>query len=151
MDELIFEGKVDESEVGKLKPGMELLLTVGAIEDQKFEATLEHIAPKGVEENGAIQFEIRAALKLHDNVFVRANYSANADIVLGRRDDVLAVNEALSAVRGETSRTSRSRRPRRSSRSGTSRPGCPTGSTSRSSRALTRDDQIKNPNQQSTS
>jgi HlyD family secretion protein len=95
MDQLIFKGKVDESEVGKIRPGMDLLLTIGAIEDQTFEAVLEHIAPKGVEENGAIQFEIRAALKLKDDVFVRANYSANADIVLARADEVLAIKEAL--------------------------------------------------------
>ncbi len=95
MDELIFEGKVDESEVGKIKPGMDLLLTIGAIEGEQFEAVLEHIAPKGVEENGAIQFEIRAALQLKEGVFVRANFSANADIVLDRRDDVLAIDESL--------------------------------------------------------
>ena len=94
MDEMIFEGTVDESEVGKLREGMELLLTVGAIETEKFRATLEYIAPKGVEEDGAIQFEIRAAMDLKDNVFVRANYSANADIVLDRRNDVLAIQES---------------------------------------------------------
>jgi HlyD family secretion protein len=63
MDELIFEGKVDESEVGKLRPGMAIVLTIGALEPARFEAVLEHIAPKGVEENGAIQFKVRAALK----------------------------------------------------------------------------------------
>ena len=63
MDDMIFEGKVDESEVGKLRPGMDLLLTIGALEPARFRAILEHIAPKGVEENGAIQFEIRAALR----------------------------------------------------------------------------------------
>ena len=101
MDELIFEGKVDESEVGKISPGMTLLLTIGAIETEKFEAILEHIAPKGVEENGAIQFEIRAALSQREDIFVRANYSANADIVLDRRDEVLAINEALLQFEGE--------------------------------------------------
>ena len=95
MDELVFEGKVDESEVGKIRPGMTLLLTIGALEGEVFEAVLEHIAPKGVEENGAIQFEVRAALKLRDGVTIRANYSANADIVLDRRDSVLAISESL--------------------------------------------------------
>ena len=95
MEELIFEGKVDESEVGKIRPGMDLVLTIGAIEDLRFEAKLEHISPKGVEENGACQFEIRATVKLRDDVFVRANYSANADIVLDRRDEVLAIDEGL--------------------------------------------------------
>lgn len=101
MDELIFLGKVDESEVGKLRPGMELLLTIGAIEEKQFRAELEHIAPKGSEENGAIQFEIRAALQLRDDVFVRANYSANADIVLDRRDEVLALDEGLLQFDGD--------------------------------------------------
>ncbi len=101
MDDMIFEGRVDESEVGKLEPGMTLLLTIGAIEDRRLEATLEHIAPKGVEEEGAIQFQIRAALRQQSGVFVRANYSANADIVLDRRDDVLAINESLLQFEGD--------------------------------------------------
>jgi HlyD family secretion protein len=101
MEDMIFEGRVDESEVGKLKPGMTLLLTIGAVEDQQLEATLEHIAPKGVEEEGAIQFQIRAALKPQQSVLIRANYSANADIVLDRRDSVLAINESLLQFDGD--------------------------------------------------
>lgn len=95
MSQLIFKGRVDESEVGKIRPGMKLLLTIGALESEPFEATLEHIAPKGVEKDGAIQFEIRAALVPREGVHVRANLSANADIVLDRRDDVLALDESL--------------------------------------------------------
>lgn len=95
MDDMIFKGKVDESEVGKIRTGMQLLLTIGAIERATFEATLEHIAPKGVEDSGAIQFEIRAAVAPQSGLFLRANYSANADIVLDRRDDVLAIDESL--------------------------------------------------------
>ncbi len=95
MGEMIFEGKVDETEVGKIKEGMELILSIGAIEDEKFKATLEHISPKGVEENGAIQFEIKAAVSLKSDFFVRAGYSANADIVLDRVDSVMAIQESL--------------------------------------------------------
>jgi HlyD family secretion protein len=95
MSELIFEGKVDESEVGKLKPGMAIVLTIGALEPAKFDAILEYIAPKGIDENGAIQFKIRAAVKQTADVLIRANYSANADIVLERRVQVLAVKEGL--------------------------------------------------------
>ena len=95
MKDMIFEGQVDESEVGKIRPGMDLVLTIGAIDSQRFEASLEHIAPKGIEDEGAIQFEIRAALTLQEGTFVRANYSANADIVLGKAEDVLALNESL--------------------------------------------------------
>ena len=95
MGEMIFEGKVDESEVGKIKEGMDLILTVGAINDVSFHAVLENISPKGVVENGAIQFEIKAAVDLVDSLFIRAGYSANADIVLDRRDSVLSISEAL--------------------------------------------------------
>jgi HlyD family secretion protein len=95
MGEMIFKGNIDETEVGKISEGMNLILSVGAIENQKFDAKLEHIAPKGVEENGAIQFEIRAAVELKDSVFIRAGYSANADIVLARKDSVLSIPESL--------------------------------------------------------
>lgn len=95
MGDLIFEGKVDESEVGKIKEGMNLILKIGAIENETFDATLEYISPKGVEEDGAIQFEIRAAVQLKEGQFIRAGYSASADIVLDRRDDVLSIPEAL--------------------------------------------------------
>ncbi len=93
MSDMIFEGKVDESEVGKLKEGMNLVLSVGAIGSEKFNAALEYISPKGVADQGTIKFEIRAAVKLSDNNFLRAGYSANADIVLGEKKQVLAINE----------------------------------------------------------
>ena len=95
MGQLIFEGKVDESEVGKIKTGMNLILTVGAIENTTFKAKLEYIAPKGIVENGTIQFQIKAAIELDKNFFLRANYSANADIVLESKDSVLAIPESV--------------------------------------------------------
>jgi HlyD family secretion protein len=95
MGEMIFEGKVDESEVGKIKPGMDLILTVGAIDADKFAATLEYIAPKGVKENGAIQFLIKARVDLKSNLFLRAGYSANADIVLAKKDSVFCLPESV--------------------------------------------------------
>ncbi len=95
MSDLIFSGTVDESEVGKVKEGMPASITVGALGDRKFEGTLEYIAPKGVPKDGTIQFEVRAKLKLEPGVFVRANYSANADIILERRDHVVSISESL--------------------------------------------------------
>ncbi|RFN59619.1 efflux RND transporter periplasmic adaptor subunit [Marixanthomonas ophiurae] len=96
VDKMIFEGKVDESEVGKIKEGLPLEITVGAIENQKFDAVLDYIAPKGIDENGAIQFEIKGTLKKIDTTtFIRAGLSANASIILARADDVMAINEAL--------------------------------------------------------
>ncbi|MCL8007955.1 HlyD family efflux transporter periplasmic adaptor subunit [Gelidibacter japonicus] len=92
---MIFEGKVDESEVGKIKEGLPLEITVGAIEDKNFDAILDYIAPKGVVENGAIQFEIKGTLKSIDSTFIRAGLSANASIILERAENVLAINEAL--------------------------------------------------------
>ncbi len=102
MGEMIFEGKVDESEVGKIKTGMDLILKIGAIENKEFAARLEYIAPKGIEENGAIQFQIKAAVTLNDSSFIRAGYSANADIVLERRDSVLAIKESLMSQSGDS-------------------------------------------------
>lgn len=103
MSDMIFEGKIDETEVGKIKEGMHLILTVGAIEDIKFDATLEFIAPKGVEENGAIQFEIKANVQLKKDQFIRAGYSANADIVLDKTTEpVLAIKEGLLEFAGDT-------------------------------------------------
>lgn len=95
MGEMIFEGKIDETEVGKIKTGMKLELTIGAIENQSFAAELEYISPKGVEENGAVQFEIKAKVQLDENSFIRAGYSANANIVLERRDSVMVISESL--------------------------------------------------------
>ena len=93
MTDLIFEGTVDESEVGKIKEGMDLKIKVGAIEKIHFDAKLEYISPKGIDDQGTIQFEIRAALTETKNQMLRAGYSANADIILDSRDSVLAIKE----------------------------------------------------------
>ena len=95
LNKMIFEGKVDEAEVGKLKVGMPLEVNLGAIEDQSLEAKLKFIAPKGNEEVGAVQFIIEADLFLNDSIFVRAGYSANASLVLERKDSVMAIPESL--------------------------------------------------------
>ena len=103
MNDMIFEGKVDESEVGKIREGMELVLNIGAIEEEPFTAILEYISPKGVEDQGTIKFELRAALTLKDDSYLRAGYSANADIVLDRRENVLAINEGNLQFEGQDS------------------------------------------------
>ncbi|RSC92973.1 efflux RND transporter periplasmic adaptor subunit [Tenacibaculum singaporense] len=95
MEKMIFEGQVDESEVGKLVKGSNIEVSLGAIENKKFPAILNFIAPKGTEENGAVQFKIKADVKLDNNYFVRAGYSANADIVLEKKDSVLSIKESL--------------------------------------------------------
>lgn len=97
MKDLIFKGNVDESEVGKVRLGMPVVITVGAIDSSNWDANLEYIAPKGVEVNGAIQFEIRAAVNVKEGQTLRAGYSANADIVLDRRDSVLTIPESVIA------------------------------------------------------
>lgn len=95
VNKLIFEGKIDESDVGKVTEGLPLEITVGAVENTVFDAVLDYIAPKGVLENGAIQFEIKGTLKKQDSVFVRVGLSANASIILARADSVMAIKEAL--------------------------------------------------------
>ena len=102
LNKMIFEGKVDEAEVGKLIVGMPLEVSLGAIEDQSLEAKLKFIAPKGNEEQGAVQFKIEADLFLNDSIFVRAGYSANASLILERKDNVMAVEESLLQFDRET-------------------------------------------------
>ncbi len=94
MTDLVFEGTLDESEVGKVAEGMPLDITVGAFPDEHFAGTLEYISPKGEDLNGAVVFAIRAALGARDDIFVRAGSSANADIVLKRAERVLSIDEA---------------------------------------------------------
>ncbi|PTX63825.1 HlyD family secretion protein [Kordia periserrulae] len=95
LGKMIFEGKVDEAEVGKLKPNSELIVNLGAIEDKDFPATLTFVAPKGVEESGTVQFKIKADVALDDEFFIRAGYSANATIELGKKEDILVIDEGL--------------------------------------------------------
>jgi HlyD family secretion protein len=102
MGEMIFEGKVDETEVGRIRTGMNISISIGAIDRENFNAVLEFIAPKGVEENGAIQFEIKAAVELKKDYFIRSGYSANADIVLEHRDSVMVIPESLVKFEGDS-------------------------------------------------
>lgn len=95
MNKMIFEGKVDESEVGKLINGTAIEISLGAIEGKKFPANLNFIAPKGTEEAGAVQFKIKADVALDENYFIRAGYSANAEIVLEKKDNVMSIKESL--------------------------------------------------------
>lgn len=95
MTKMIFEGKVDEGEVGKLKVGTDLKISLGAVEGKELNAKLRFIAPKGVEETGAVQFRIEGDVEVSDDIFIRAGYSANASMVLERKDDVLVIPEAL--------------------------------------------------------
>ena len=95
LGKMIFEGKVDEAEVGKLKPNSELKVNLGAIEDKEFDAKLTFVAPKGVEESGAVQFKIKADVALDEGYFIRAGYSANASIELEKKEDILVIDEGL--------------------------------------------------------
>ena len=102
MNDMIFRGNVDETEIGKIREGMPIKLTVGALGTRTFDAVLEYVSPKGEEKNGAIQFEIKAAVSLPDTSFVRAGYSANAEIVLERAANVLTIPESTVEFHGGT-------------------------------------------------
>ena len=95
LKKMIFEGKVDEAEVEKLVIGMPLTVNLGAIQDKDFDAKLNFIAPKGNEEQGTVQFKIEGDVYLDDSVFIRAGYSANASLVLEKKDSVMCISEAL--------------------------------------------------------
>ena len=102
MNDLIFVGKIDETEVGRLHNGMPIKLTIGALQNLYFDASLEYISPKGIEENGANQFEIKAAVVAPDTVVIRSGYSANAEIVLQRAKNVLTVPEGVLEFSGDS-------------------------------------------------
>ncbi|MCH8535000.1 MAG: efflux RND transporter periplasmic adaptor subunit [Flavobacteriaceae bacterium] len=95
VDDMIFEGKIDESEVGKIQEGLPLEITIGALQGHKFEAILDYISPQGVEENSAVQFEIEGTLINNESIFIRAGLSANASIILEKAENVLAIKEGL--------------------------------------------------------
>lgn len=102
MSNMIFRGNVDETEIGRIHEGMPIKLTVGAMESRAFDAMLEYVSPKGVEKNGAIQFEIKAAVTIPEDAFIRAGYSANAEIVLKRAENVLTVPESTVLFQGDS-------------------------------------------------
>lgn len=103
MSDLIFEGQIDETEVGSLYEGMPLTITIGALKDYTFDASLEYISPKAVENNGANQFKVKAAVKVDSEHVIRSGYSANAQIDLEKATDVLTVPEsALEFVKEES-------------------------------------------------
>ncbi len=102
LGKMIFEGKVDEGEVDKLELGMPLEISLGAIEDKKFDAKLKFIAPKGTEESGAVQFKIEGDVQVDSSFMIRAGYSANASMVLERKDSIMVIPEALLQFDKET-------------------------------------------------
>ena len=102
MSDLIFNGSIDETEVGALHEGMPMSITLGALPDYRCEAFLEYISPKAVEKNGSNQFEIKAALSRSTDVTIRSGYSANAEIVLQEEKGVLSVQESALDFRGDS-------------------------------------------------
>jgi len=102
MNDLIFRGNIDETEVGQLVPSMPMKITIGALQDLKFDAALEYISPKATESNGANQFEIKAAVKLAEGGKIRSGYSANAEIVLSRAENVLTIPESAIEFSGDS-------------------------------------------------
>ena len=102
MNDLIFRGNIDETEVGQLISGMPMKITIGALQDLKFDAALDYISPKAVESNGANQFEIKAAVHVAKDDKLRSGYSANAEIVLARADKVLTIPESAIEFSGDS-------------------------------------------------
>ena len=102
MNDLIFRGNIDETEVGQLVPGMKMKITIGALQNVSFEASLEYISPKAVESNGANQFEIKAAVNTLADNKIRSGYSANAEIVLAHAENVITIPESAIEFKGDS-------------------------------------------------
>ena len=101
MNDLIFDGNIDETEVGALSEGVPVVITIGALQNYSFDATLEYISPKAVENNGANQFEIKAAVAVDSDKMIRSGYSANAEIVLEKAEGVLSLPESALEFDGD--------------------------------------------------
>ena len=101
MNDLIFDGNVDETEVGSLFEGLPVVITIGALQNYSFDATLEYISPKAVESNGANQFEIKAAVTVNSDQMIRSGYSANAEFVLEEAKGVLSLPESALEFDGD--------------------------------------------------
>lgn len=102
MSDLIFRGNVDETEVGRIREGIPVKITLGALQNMKFDAVLEYISPKSTENNGANQFEIKAAIDVPDSVTIRSGYSANAEMELQHVDGALTVPESAVEFSGDS-------------------------------------------------
>lgn len=102
MNDMLFIGKLDETEIGRIHNGMPMNITIGALQDFKLTAELEYISPKGKEESGAVMFEMKARVKVPSGVFIRAGYSANAEILLQQAADVLTVPESCVEFSGDS-------------------------------------------------
>ena len=102
MNDLIFRGNIDETEVGRLVEGMPMKITIGALQDLSFEANLEYVSPKAVESNGANQFEVKAAVHVMKGGKIRSGYSANAEIVLAKASKVLSIPESAIEFSGDS-------------------------------------------------
>ena len=102
MNDMLFVGKMDETEVGRIQVGMPMDITIGALQDVKLQAILEYVSPKGVEESGAIMFEMKAAVSIPDTLFIRAGYSANANILLESVENVLSIPESCIEFSNDT-------------------------------------------------
>lgn len=102
MNDMIFVGKLDETEVGRVQAGMPMEITIGAIPGKKLNAKLEYIAPKGTDSGGAIMFDMKAAVTVTEDVFIRAGYSANAEIIFSKAEKILTIPESCVSFSGDT-------------------------------------------------
>lgn len=102
MNNLIFKGTADETEVGSLSVGMPATITVGAIPDFSAEASIEYISPKGTQSNGANTFEVRTAVSGDTDKNLRAGYSANATVAIKRTGNVMRVPESIVEFSGDS-------------------------------------------------
>lgn len=102
MNDLIFKGKIDETEVGLIATGMPVNISIGALPDVNPTATIEYISPKATEDNGASTFEVKAAVVTPDSVTLRAGYSANASVILSSAPGTLTIPESTIEFSGDS-------------------------------------------------
>jgi HlyD family secretion protein len=98
MEDLIFKGTVDEIDVGKVKEGMPVEIEIGALPNEKVNGTLTKISPKARKSDGATMFDVEIDIDQMGKKLLRAGYSANADVIINKREDIILVPERLVTI-----------------------------------------------------
>lgn len=95
LNSLIFKGKIDEAQAGKLKEGMDMNVVIGALQNKSFPGKVTLIAPKGTEESGTIKFNVEGNVTNPKGEYIRAGFSANGEVILSSQKNALLLDESL--------------------------------------------------------
>jgi len=102
MEDLIFKGTVDEIDVGRIHAGQEAEIKVGALPKDTVRGFVKRISPKAHQDEGSTVFDVEIELTETGNSLLRAGYSANADVIVTKKEEILLIPERLIQFREDT-------------------------------------------------